>query len=320
MKVTKIILAFSLCTALLFATGCGAGSKQAMTMGTGGTTGTYYSFGNVLSDYMASAAGVSVNVVSTDGSAANIYGIDDGLYQLGTVQSDVMAYAHEGSRSFEKDGAMDSFRAIGGLYEEAVQIITLDGNIKTAADLKGKTVSIGAPGSGVYFNAVDVLSAYGMTEKDIKAEYLSFGESTDAMKDGKIDAAFIVAGAPTNAVSELAATSKVYLVSIDDEAAAKLMADCPYYNRHTISADTYGTEQDAATVSIKATLIVSTDAADDVVYNLTKGIFENRSAIAGVHAKGAELSAENAVSGITVPFHKGAAAYFAEQGITVPVA
>ena len=135
-----------------------------------------------------------------------------------------MAYAAEGSRSFEKDGAMDSFRAIGGLYEEAVQIITLDESIKTVADLKGKTVSIGAPGSGVYFNAVDVLGAYGMTEADVKAEYLSFGESTDAMKDGKIDAAFIVAGAPTNAVSELSTTNKVYLVSIDDDAAAKLMA------------------------------------------------------------------------------------------------
>ena len=291
---------------------------DSMTMGTGGTTGTYYAFGNVLSGFMNEASDIAINVVSTDGSAANIYGIDDGLYQLATVQSDVMAYAWEGSKSFEEDGEIKSFLVIGGLYEEAVQIVTMDPAIKTVADLKGKTVSIGAPNSGVFFNAVDVLEAYGMDyEADIKAEYLSFGDSTDAMKDGKIDAAFIVAGPPTTAIVELATTNDVYLVSIEDDIADKLIEVCPYYNKYTIPADAYGLDTDVQTVSIKATMIVSADASEDAVYDLTAGIFDNIDAITVQHGKGAELSIDNATTGMAVPFHAGAAKYFAEQGITV---
>lgn len=130
-----------------------------MTMGTGGTAGTYYGYGGVLGQYIKNKAGINVTVVSTDGSKANIQGIDAGNYQLGTVQSDVMAYAWEGTRAFEEDGKVDSFRVVAGLYAEAVQLITMDKDIKSVADLKGKSVSIGAPYSGVYFNAVDVLEA-----------------------------------------------------------------------------------------------------------------------------------------------------------------
>ncbi len=288
-----------------------------MTMGTGGTAGTYYAYGNVISTFMTDASGVKINVVSTDGSAADIYGIDDGIYQLATVQSDVMAYAYQGTKTFAEYGKIDSFRVIGGLYEEAVQIVTLDSSIKTVADLKGKAVSVGAAGPGTYFNAMDVLNAYGLAETDISAQYLSFAESTDAMKDGKIDAAFIVAGAPTTAITELSTSSQVYLVSIEDSVADKLLADCPYYNKCTIPADAYGTPADASTVSVKATMIVSASASEDDVYNLTKGIFENAEAITAQHAKGAELSIENATSGMAVPFHKGAAKYFAEKGVTV---
>ena len=289
-----------------------------MTMGTGGASGTYYSFGNVLAGYMTEQSGVAINVVSTDGSAANIYNIDDGVNHLATVQSDVMAYAWDGVKSFEADGKLDSFRVIGGLYEETVQIVTLRDDIKTVADLAGKAVSVGAPGSGVYFNAMDILGIYGMTEEDIKAEHLSFGDSTDAMKDGKVDAAFIVAGAPTPAISDLAATNAVRLVTIEEDKIADLMAASPFYTKSTISADTYdGMAEDAMTVSVKATMIVSADADEETVYALTAGIYDNVDAITAAHAKGAELSLENATSGMTVPFHPGAARYFAEKGITV---
>ena len=294
----------------------GAGTK--MTMGTGGTAGTYYGYGGVLGQYITNNAGVTVTVVSTDGSKANIQGIDAGNYQLGTVQSDVMAYAWAGTRSFEAEGKIDSFRVIAGLYAEAVQLVTMDPSIKSVADLKGKSVSIGAPGSGVYFNAVDVLSAAGLTENDIKAQYQSFADSADALKDGKIDAAFIVAGAPTPAITELCTTNDAYLVPIDGDIAAKLMADCPFYTAYSIPAGTYpGQDADVATVTVKATLIVSADADEDDVYKLTKAIFDNIDAIAAENAKGNELSIENAVSGMSAPFHAGAAKYFAEQGATV---
>jgi TRAP transporter TAXI family solute receptor len=194
----------------------------------------------------------------------------------------------------------------------------MDPEIKTVADLKGKTVSIGAPASGVYFNAIDILGAAGLTEKDIKPQYQSFADSADALKDGKIDAAFIVAGAPTPAIQELCTTNNAYLVPIDGDVAAKLMNDSPFYTTYEIPAETYkGQTEAVTTVTVKATLIVSASASEEDVYNLTAAIFDNAEAIKAEHAKGAELSLTNATEGMTAPFHKGAAKYFAEKGITV---
>ena len=307
-------------TMVLTLAACGGASATKMTMGTGGTSGTYFAFGGVLGQYINSNAGIEVVVVSTDGSKANIESIDAGDYQLGTVQSDVMAYAWEGTRSFAELGKIDSFRVVGGLYAEAVQLVTMDPEIQSVADLKGKAVSIGAPGSGVYFNAVDVLTAAGLTEDDIQAQYMSFADSTDGLKDGKIDAAFIVAGAPTAAITELCTTNSAYLVPIDGDVADKLMADCPFYTAYSIPAGTYaGQDADVTTVTVKATLIVSADAKEDDVYKLTKAIFDNTDAIAKENGKGAELSIENATSGMSAPFHAGAAKYYAEKGVTVDV-
>lgn len=297
---------------------CGGGSS--MTMGTGGTSGTYYGYGGVLGQYIKNYADIGVTVVSTDGSKANIQGIDAGNYQLGTVQSDVMTYAWEGTRSFEKEGKIDSFRVVAGLYAEAVQLVTMDPAIKSVADLKGKSVSIGAPGSGVYFNAMDVLTAAGLTEEDINAQYQSFADSADSLKDGKIDAAFIVAGAPTPAITELCTTNDAYLVPIDGDVAEKLMNECPFYTTYKIPAGTYAKQdKDVTTVTVKATLIVSASASEDDVYKLTAAIFDNIEAITKENGKGAELSIENATTGMEVPFHAGAAKYFKEKGVEVSV-
>ena len=321
MKMRRMLsLAMVLVLALSLAA-CGGSDTSAarMTMGTGGTSGTYYAFGGVLGQYIKNYAGIDVTVVSTDGSKANIESIDAGDYQLGTVQSDVMAYAWAGTRSFEANGAIDSFRVVAGLYAEAVQLVTMDPEIKSVADLAGRNVSIGAPGSGVYFNAIDILAAAGLTEADINPQYMSFADSADGLKDGKIDAAFIVAGAPTAAITELTTTNSAYLVPIDGEIAENLFAASPFYTAYTIPANTYaGQTEDVVTVTVKATLIVSADASEEDVYNLCKAIFDNTAAIAAENGKGAELSIENATSGMTVPFHPGAAKYFAEQGVTVP--
>lgn len=313
----KKLLALVLCLAMVFGlTACGGAG--AMTMGTGGTAGTYYAYGGILGNQIKTSAGITVNVVSTDGSKANILGIHAGNYQLATVQSDVMAYAAAGTRSFEAEGALDSFRVIGGLYAEALQLVTMDPEIKSVADLKGKKVSIGAAGSGVYFNAMDVLAAAGLTEADIIPQYQSFGDSADALKDRKIDAAFIVAGAPTPAIQELCTSATAYLVPIDGDIAAKLMAASPYYTTYKVPAGTYnGQTEDVTTVTVKATLIVSTSADEDAVYNVTKAIFDNIDTITAAHAKGAELSLQNATDGMTAPFHAGAAKYFKEKGIDV---
>ena len=290
-----------------------------LNMGTGDTTGSYYAFGNLLAAHMSDAAGVTVDVVSTDGSAENIKGINEGLYQLGMAQADVMSYAWDGILSFAKDGEMKSFRAIGGLYEEALQIVTLDEAIENVEDLKGKTVSIGAESSGVAFNAMNVLDIYGLrTGEDIQTVNLSFADSVAAMKEGKIDAVFIVSGTPTAVVEDLMETEQVHLVNIDAAKVAELQQQYPYYNEYVILSGTYaGLDHDVTTVSIQATMIVSADMSEEDVYNLTAGIYDNVESVSAILPRAIDMNVENGTTGISVPFHKGAAKYFAEHGFTV---
>lgn len=292
--------------------------KGRMMFGTGGTAGTYYSYGGVLAQYMKNYANVRVTAVSTGGSKVNIQSIQDGDFQLGFTQSDVMSYGWDGTRAFEKDGGTHSFRVLGALYAETVQLITMDADIKSVSDLKGKSVSIGEAGSGVYFNAIDVLAGAGLTIDDIKPQYQSFEDSKESLKDGKIDAAFIVAGAPTSAITELATTNGVSFVNIDGEVRDSIMAKCPYYESYSIPAGTYpGQKKDIDTITVLATVIVSASADADTVYDLTKAIFSNAKEIAKENARGEELNLDTATSITTVPYHEGAARYYKEQGYTV---
>lgn len=287
-----------------------------LTFTTGGDQGTYYGFGGVLAGKVGETTSTKVTAVASGGSKANIETMDLGDAQLGFVQSDVMAYAYEGTRLFEEK--VDSFSTVAALYMEQVQIVTLNPEIKTVADLAGKNVSIGDLGSGVYFNAIDVLAAYDLTEEDINPAYLSFGDSTENLQDGKIDAAFVVAGAPTTAVTSLAATKQVYLVSLDDEHIEKLIETSPYYSKNIIAKDVYNTPEDVTTVAVGAVVIARDDVSEADVYNFLYGIFENLDSITAAHAKGAELDMEFATSVTAVPYHPGAVKYFAEKGITVP--
>ena len=291
--------------------------KEALTFTTGGEAGTYYAFGSVLAQYVSNNSDLSVTAITGNGSKANVEDLDAGDVQLGFCQSDVMSYAYDGTNLFAETGAVGSFSVAAALYMEQVQIVTMNPDIKTVADLKGKIVSIGAQGSGVYFNAIDVLGAYGMTEADITPVYQSFGDSAESLKDKKIDAAFIVAGAPTTAIVDLSTSAQVYLVSIDDEHMDKLLASSPYYSAYTIAADVYGTPEDVQTVAVAAVVLVRDDVSDDDVYTFVSTIFDNIDAISEQHGKGAELSLEFASSMTSVPYHPGAAKYFAEKGFEV---
>lgn len=306
-----VCIVFSLC-----ACGSSGGSGESLTFATGGESGTYYAFGSVLAQYVSNNTDIKITAVVGNGSQANVEDLDSGAVQLGFCQSDVMSYAYSGTNLFAESGAVDSFSVAAALYMEQVQIVTTNPDIKTVEDLKGKTVSIGALGSGVYFNAVDVLGVYGIdAEKDITPVYQSFGDSAESLKDGKIDAAFIVAGAPTTAITDLATASSVYLVSIDDEHMDTLLASSPYYARSTISADTYGTPDDVQTVAVAAVVLVRDDVSADEVYKFVSTIFENSGSIQ--HGKAEELSVEFGSSITAVPYHPGAAKYFAEKGIEV---
>ena len=320
----KKVLAFLLAAVMVFAlcacggsTGGTTAAPKEYSFTTGGDQGTYYGFGGVLAQKITEKTGTKVTAITSGGSKANIENLQAGDAQFGFVQSDVMAYGYQGSRLFEETGAVSNFSTVAALYMEQVQIVTLNPDIKTVADLKGKTVSIGAAGSGVYFNASDVLGVYGLTEADINPTYQSFGDSTEALQDGKIDAAFVVAGAPTTAVTSLAATKPVYLVSLDDEHIEKLIAESPYYSKNTISKDAYGTPEDVNTVAVGAVVIANDDVSEADVYNFLYGVFENVDAITAAHAKGAELDLDFAASVTSIPYHPGAVKYFAEKGKTV---
>ena len=323
----KKILAVLLAVAMICALGVTAFADDAVapkdggskvTFTTGGEAGTYYGFGSVLAQKVSDVTSTNVTAITSGGSAANIDAIDIGDAQLGFSQSDVLAYAYAGERTFEEIGAIDSFSIVAPLYMEQVQIVTLNPDIKTVADLKGKSVSIGAAGSGVYFNAIDVLGAYDLTEDDIKPTYQSFGDSAEALQDGQIDAAFVVAGAPTTAITSLAASKSVYLVSLDDEHIDALIEASPFYSKAVIPADTYGMPEDATTVAVSAVVIASNDVADVDVYNFLCGVYENLDDLAKVHDKANELSLEFASSFVGVPYHAGAVQYFADKGIEVP--
>ena len=318
-KVMSAILSVAVAVPLTLSTAVITPAADNLTLGTGGTTGTYYAIGGVMATVLNPLLKESqLTVTSTGASKANIQMIDDGDADLATVQNDVMYYAYTGTDLFEAEGAYNSFAAVAGLYDETVQIITCDPSIATVADLKGKSVSVGDAGSGVEFNAKQILEAYDLTFDDIKVVNASFGDSAESLKDGKIDAAFVVAGAPTTAVVDLATVKDVHLVQLDSEHIAALQDKYSFYTETVIPADTYkGVSEDATTVSVRATLIASTYISDEAVYELLKAMFDNKDALAEGHAKFELLNLEDAVKGINVPFHPGAAKYYAEQGITV---
>ena len=313
-KVITLVLLAVFVAGAAFADGLPGGSKLIFT--TGGAQGTYYGFGGVLAGKVSEKTSTTITAITSGGSKANIEAMDDGDAQLGFVQSDVGAYAYKGMRLFEEK--ITNFSTVANLYMEQVQIVTLDPTIKTVDDLKGKNVSVGAAGSGVYFNAVDILEAYGLDiEKDIKPTYQSFGDSVEALQDGKIDAAFIVAGAPTTAVTSLAATRKIYLVGFDDEHILMLIAKSPYYSMNEIKSNVYGTDDDVTTVAVGAVVIARDDVSEADVYNFMCGVFDNQEEITKAHAKGAELNLKFAASYTAVPYHPGAVKYFGEKDIRV---
>lgn len=318
-KFFALILTLIMALSLVACGNSGEEEPVRMRFVTGGSSGTYFAFGGNIAQHATNNAGIEVLALEGSGSKANCQELQAGNAELAFCQSDVMAYAYEGTNLFATEGKIDNFSTVAALYMEQVQIVTLDPSIKTVADLKGKRVSIGATGSGVYFNAVDILGAYGMTEADIIPTYQGFGDSANSLKDGQIDAAFVVSGAPTTAIVELATTKTTYIVELEDEYITKLLADSPYYAKAVIPAGTYnGQTKDATTVAVGAVILVRNDVPEEAVYALTADIFDNAASLVSTHPKYGELSLDFGASITSVPYHAGAAKYFTEKGFTVP--
>jgi uncharacterized protein len=284
-----------------------------LSMLTGGTSGTYYPLGGEMASIITEATGIQTDALSSNASADNVIALQEEEAELAFVQTDVVSNAVEGINAFDGN-PVDNIQAIGSLYPETIQIVTLaNSGIESVEDLAGKTVSVGAPGSGTYINAEQILEVHGLTMDDINAQNLDFGESTGGIQDGNIEAAFITAGTPTGAVDGLAATNDITIVSIEQGKVDELVEKYPYYAADTVTSGTYGLEEDVNTVAVLAMLAVTDSLSEDVVYDLTKALYEGAGSMA--HAKAEFITLEKATDGIGIDFHPGAKKYFEEEGV-----
>lgn len=314
-KILAVILAAVLMASLLL-TGCTA-EKTNLIMATGGTSGTYYSFGGAICQiFNTKLDNMNVTAQSTGASKENIRLVGSKEAELAIVQNDVMDYAYQGIELFNGE-KVQNIRTVAVLYPEIIQIVVSpDSGINSIADMKGKRISVGDAGSGVEANAKQILEAYGMTFDDIQASHLSFSESASAFKDKQLDGFFVTAGTPNPAIQEITAMQSIKLLSVDDATADKLIAKYPFYTKYTIKQDTYkGMEGDANTLAVMATLIAGSELSEDTVYKLTKALFDYQADLGSAHAKGKELSLEGAVNGVSVPFHPGAEKFYKEKGV-----
>ena len=312
-RILALVFALCLLTALP------ASAVTVLTMGTGGTAGTYYAFGSEIATmWNRSDLDVEVTPLVTGASKANIVEVCDGGYQLGWSQNDTIFYAYNGDKDIFEGEKFDNCYAMAALYPEAVHlVVAADGDIKNIEDLKGKAVSIGAAGSGTSINALQILELAGLTTEDIKVQWLSFDESSTAFQNMTIDAFFVTAGIPNTGIISAAIKRPVRLISLTDEQMATLQEKYSFYVPVKVPAGPYeGQEPEVTIPSITATIIVAKDLDEELVYNLTKALFEKKGEM--THAKAQVLDPAFAVEGIPCPIHPGAAKYFTEVGVEIP--
>ena len=316
----KKILALTLALCMVFALcACGSSDVTELKYATGGSSGTYYGFSGVIANVLNEKLGDTMNITveSTGASKANLQMLDVGEANLAIVQNDVMYYAYTATDLFASEPAITNFSAVASCYPEYVQIVAKE-EIKSVEELRGKNVSVGDAGSGCEFNARQILALYGMSFDDINPSYQSFADSADSLKNGTIDAAFVVAGYPTTAVTELATSYDFNLLPIEGEKADELQEQYGFYFIGEIPAGTYScVEESVPGVAVMATIVASNDLSEDVIYSFVKGLFDYKAEITAGHVKGNELEIDTAVSGVAIPWHPGAVKYFAEQGITL---
>ena len=309
-----LTMVFALCAPAVSAAG-----PAKLNYATGGTSGTYYGFSgviaNVLNEKLADT--LKLKVESTGASKANIQMLASGDADIAIVQNDVMSYAYTGTDLFDGTAPITSFSAVASCYPEYVQILAKK-DITSIEQLAGKNVSVGDAGSGTEFNAKQILGAYNLTFDDIKVSNQSFADSADALKNGTIDAAFVVAGYPTTAVTELATNFDFNLLSIDAAHAEKLQADYGFYYYGVIPANTYSpVKEDVPAVAVMATIVASNKVSADAIYAFVKGLFDYKADITAGHVKGNELDLNTAISGVSIPWHDGAAKYYTEMGLDI---
>lgn len=290
-----------------------------ITIASGWVTGVYYPFAGAVSRILwmeKEKLGVRATVESSGASVANANLIDNKDADLALLQNDIANYAYYGKLMFKKP--IKSMLGIATLYPETIQIqVRKDAGIKSVADLKGKRVAIGPLGSGTEQNAKQILEVYGLTVNDLgKVQQLTSTESADFMKDGRIDAAFYTTGIGAAVLTDAAFMTPCDLVPVDDAHIKKLQDKYPFYAKDVVKAGTYkGLDTDVQTVAVMAMLVARKDLKKDLVYNVTKAIFEHLDRLHAAHAKLKAVTLESAMDGMSIPLHPGAEKYFKEKGI-----
>ena len=286
--------------------------SKIVTIATGGASGPYNIIGTALAERYSSELGVNSKTQTTGASVENINLLKQEKIEMAFVMSDVLSEAVEGVGNFE--GKVENVSQIAALYPNFVQIVTTEkSGIKSFADLKGKRIAVGAQNSGVEVNARNLLEGHGITYDDIQVDYLGYAEAADALKSGKLDAAFLTSGIPNASLMELEQGLDMVLVPVDPEKIKEIAQDQAYFVALDIPAGTYGNEEAIPTAAIMNALVVRSDMSDDDVYKLTKSFFEGLGDLTNAHQAAADISLEAAQEGMVAPVHPGAQRYFDEQ-------
>jgi TRAP transporter TAXI family solute receptor len=299
---------------------------------TGGTVGTYFPIGGLISNAISNppgsrpcneggscgVPGLVATSVASNGSVANVAAIAAGTAQSGFVQSDIAHWAYNGTGIYQGRPKVDGLRAIANLYPESIQLVVRKGSgIKSVPDLRGRKVSLDEPGSGTLVDARLILSAFGVSEKDLKAEYFRAQQVADSLKDGTIDAFFSVSGWPQSAVADLAATVGIELVPIAGPEVDSLIAQFSFFSTEEIPDNAYKGVAGVKTVSVHAIWATSSKQSDELIYKVTAALWNpaTRKLLDSGHAKGREIRLETATTGLGIPLHAGAEKFYKEHGI-----
>ena len=294
-----------------------------VTIGTGGVTGVYYPTGGAISRMVNKKSkeyGIKATVESTSGSVYNINAVLNGELEFGVAQSDRQYQAYNGLAEWTKSGPQKDLRAVFSIHPESITLIaSVQSGIKSVADLRGKRVNVGNPGSGQLQNSKDVLSASGVNITGIHAEQVKAVEAPGLLQDEKIDAFFYTVGHPNGNIKE--ATSgriKVRIIPINGSGIDGLLKKHSYYAKAIIPAKHYPNavnKEDIESIGVKATFVASQKLDDQIVYAITKEVFGNLEAFKKLHPAYAGLTKENMLQGLSAPIHQGALKYYKEAGL-----
>jgi uncharacterized protein len=301
-------------------------------IGTGGTVGTYFPIGGLIANALSNppgsrlcddggscgVPGLIATAVASSGSVANVMAIGSGTSQSGFVQSDIAYWAFTGTGIYEGRPKVDTLRAIANLFPESVHLVVRKGSgIKSVRDLRGKRVSLDEAGSGTLVDARLILAAYGMSERDLKPQYIAAQHVSDSFKDGALDAFFSVSGWPQSSVVDLAATVGIDLVPIVGPEIERVLKQYPFFSADEIPDEAYKDVGGVRTISAHALWLTSARQAAPLIYQVTAALWNSntRKLLDSGHVKGQVIRMASALNGIAVPLHEGAEKFYKEQGL-----